>query len=135
MTNRNFLSTFIALMAMMTIAIVAGTSTARAQQNLNCCSYSVEISGVKPECFPIRLKTQWVPGFTDIINYTANGVYWNPIPAPCPPAPAFDWVSLQLGVNPIHLGETKTIVIGGCCYKVTATLNPNFCILIRITPC
>ncbi len=135
MTRQRTISMLAAFLFTLAMMIVAMPERASAQQNPNCCSYSVEIAGVKPECFPIRLKTQWVPGYTDIITYAANGVYWNPIPGPCPPAPPFDWVSLQLGINPIHLGETKTITIGGCCYKVTATLNPNFCILIRITPC
>jgi hypothetical protein len=123
------------LAAAIAMLMAALPQRAAAQQNLNCCSYSVEITGVAAACFPITIKTQWVPGFTDIINYAANGVYWNPIPAPCPPAPAFDWASLNLGGLQVHLGETKKFVIGGCCYKVTSTLNPNFCILIRISPC
>lgn len=134
MTRRTFLTSLAAMLAL--FLVFAGTTRqAMAQQNLNCCSYSVEITGVKPACFPFKIKTQWQPGFTDIIEYTANGVYWNPIPAPCPPAPKFDWVSLDLGATQVRLGETKKFVVGGCCYKVTATLNPNFCILILISPC
>jgi hypothetical protein len=131
MTRRAFFSALIAIAAL----LLAIPERAAAQQNLNCCSYSVEISGVPAACFPIQLKTQWVPGFTDIINYGANGVFWKPIPAPCPPAPAFDWVSLDLGATQVRLGETRTFIIGGCCYKVTVTLNPNFCILIIIKRC
>jgi hypothetical protein len=132
MTTRAFISV---LAAMFALLLLAAPERAAAQQNPNCCSYSVEIIGVPATCFPITLKTQWVPGFTNLINYAANGVYWHPIPAPCPPAPAFDWVSPDLGPTQIRLGETRSVVIGGCCYKITATLNPNFCILIRITRC
>lgn len=135
MTRRRFHSMLLAAITALVTLIGAAGEHAFAQQNLNCCSYSVEITGVRPECFPIRIKTQWVPGFTDIINYAANGVYWNPIPAPCPPAPHFDWVSLDLGMTQVRLGETKVFWVDKCCYKVTATLNPNFCILIQIRGC
>lgn len=138
MTRRTLLSMLATALIALVITLTAGTERAQAQQNLNCCNYSVEISGVKPACFPLRIKTQWLSGgisYTDIITYPANGVYWNLIPGPCPPAPTFDWVSLNLGGTQVHLGETKQFIIGGCCYKATATLNANFCILIKITSC
>jgi hypothetical protein len=135
MTRKTFFAALVAALIGLAAGLTVVTQHASAQQNPNCCSYSVEINGVSAACFPITVKTQWVPGFTDIINYGANGVYWNPIPGPCPPAPPFDWVSLDLGVTQVHLGETKVFHVGGCCYKVKATVNPNFCILITINGC
>ena len=137
MTRRTLLSMLLAPLMAAIMLMIAAPQRASAQQNPNCCSYSVEITGVKPECFPFRIKTQWVAGptYTDIITYPANGTYWNVIPGPCPPAPTFQWASLDLGVTQVHLGETKQFVIGGCCYKATVTLNANLCILVKVTPC
>ncbi len=118
------------------MAFVATPERAWAQeQNLQCCTYFIDIIGVDPPCFPIRIKTQWEGGAADEPVYAANGSYYRNVPGPCPRARKIQWASVDMGSTQVHLGETKTVVVGGCCYKVTVGLNPNYCISITVRKC
>lgn len=136
MTKRTVLSLLAIVCLIAIAAILAVPSRAAAQvQNPQCCTYFVDIKDVAPGCFPIRVKTEWAGGVVDEPVYFGNGVFWRNIPGPCPPARAFSWVSIDLGATQVHLWEEKLVVVGTCCYRVKAELNPNFCIYIRITKC
>lgn len=135
MTKRNVLSTFIALMAMMTITIVAGTNTARAQQNLNCCIYTVDVAGVSPSCFPIRLWTRWSNGVfgPTIVNANGNFVFATPTPPPCPPAATFIGASLAGPGGPYAtFNNPVTFNVNGCCLIVRIGFDANGCLIIYI---
>jgi len=138
MTRRTVLSSFIALVILTIAALAGGASTARAQQNPNCCTYTVDIQGVPALCFPLRVYTQWSCFATPLVNnYTGNGVYIAPIPGlvPCPPASCkLTGVSLD-GVNFIPPNTTKRFLIGNCCYVISFGYDINGCCYIKIGPC
>ncbi len=138
MTGTTILSAFVALFMLTVASFVGSTTTARAQQNPNCCTYTVAIDGIRPACFPFRIAFRW-SCFSDqssIVSYPGNGSYTAPIPGftPCPPACRLADISLD-GVNYVGPNETKRFVIGNCCYLVSFLYDTNGCIYIKIGPC
>ena len=142
MTKRSHLSLLVALIAMVMVGIVAGTRGATAQNNPNICTYTVDVAGIPPCCFPITLTTEWNcnPGIrTDVKNIGGNGIFVFPLNPPggppCPPACQFNWASLNGIINPTGLNQPKQYVINGCCYRLTPTLDANGQVYIFIRPC
>ncbi len=143
MTRRTALSTFIALVVM-TIATLAGsTTTASAQQNPNCCTYTVVVRGIQDACLPVSLATRWacLPN-TIITSYTSNGLFLERIPVPtttpCPPGPACLLAGISLD-NSTFVGPNQShrYVFGDCCYLLEYGFATTGCIVITIsaTPC
>lgn len=141
MTRRTLLSTFIALVVL-TVASLMG-STAHAQQNPNCCTYTVEIRGVRDACFPITLATIWTCLPHTLFNsYRSNGVFVQPLPfpspTPCPPAAPCLLSGISLD-NATFVGPNKSqrYMIGNCCYLLHYGFDPLGCIYITIdaVPC
>ncbi len=136
MTRRTVLSTFIALVVMTILMLVGNAGSARAQQNLRCCTYTVAIDGLSNACPNIRLAARWDCLKTSIItSYTSNGIFVQPTPGPipCPPACRLTGISLD-NVNFIGPNETKTYKIGDCCYRLSFGFDNSGCIYIKITP-
>lgn len=137
MSRRTTLLMFIALFAMTVATLVGSTNTARAQQNPNCCTYTVNVQGIRPECFPFRIYYRWLclPNVV-VVFYPANGTYVapTPTPPPCPPACILRAISLD-GVNFFGPNQTWTYVVGNCCYVVNFGYDANGCIVINVTPC
>ena len=140
MTRRTFFSTFIALVALALAMLCTDTTVASAQQNPNCCTYTVDIQNLFPPCDQIRLSTRWdcPPIFNTIKSYTGNGIFVEPLnPAggpPCPPACKLIGISLD-NVNFIGPNQTKQYKIGNCCYILSFGFDANGCIYIKITKC
>ncbi len=141
MTRRSILSTLAALFIMLTAGIIAHTGQAVAQQNPNCCTCTVDITGISPFCFPVRLVTRWDCSGTPVTlfkSYTANSFTIEPIGppllSPCPPACKLLAVSID-NVNFTLPNQTRQYIIGNCCYLVTFIYDGNGCIYLRIRPC
>ncbi len=142
MTRRTFVPVFVALFALALAMLCTSTTVASAQQNPNCCFYTVEIRGVPPQCFRICLQTWWeCPSGERFITdtcYTNDGIYidtiGNPPLPPCPRACRLVRISLD-GITFIGPGETRQVIIGNCCYLVSFGFDANGCIYIRITRC
>lgn len=135
MTRRTVLSTLIVLIVL-TIASLTG-STAHAQQNPKCCTYTVAIDGIRPICFPFRIAFRWNCLANDVVvPYTANGSYTAPIPGftPCPPACILRGITLD-GVNYTGPNETRRYAVGDCCYLVSFLYDTDGCIYIKVVPC
>ncbi len=140
MTRRTFVPAFVALFALALAMLCTNTTVASAQQNSNCCFYTVDIQGVPPQCFPCCLWIEWEcpPGkrFITETCYTNDGTYietiGNPPLTPCPPACKMLGISLD-GSNFIGPGETKQLDIGNCCYVISFEFDANGCIYIKIT--
>ncbi len=142
MTRRTFVPVFVAILALALAMLCTSTTVASAQQNPNCCFYTVDIQGVPPQCFPCCLWTLWScpSGTQDTIQrcYPGNGTYIEPIGnpplPPCPRACKLVGISLD-GINFIGPGETKRFDIGNCCYVISFGFDANGCIYIKITRC
>ncbi len=138
MTRRTFVPVFVAIFALALAMLCTSTTVASAQQNPNCCTYTVEIRGVPPDCFRICLWTWWScpSGIQDTTTkcYPNDGIYSDTIRNPCPPACKLVGISLD-GINFILPGETRRVIIGNCCYLVNFGFDANGCIYIRITRC
>lgn len=140
MTRRTALSAFIALFAMTLITLITAAGSARAQQNPNCCTYTVDVQGVPASCFPFRIYYRWSCLPAPVISpYTANGITIAPIPnvTPCPPSVCkLTGISLD-GINFILPNEAKRFIMGNCCYLLTFDFDINGCIYIKVAgiPC
>ncbi len=137
MTRRTALSTLIALFVMTLATLIGSTDTARAQQNPNCCKYTVNIQGIPDFCLPFRIYYRWDCISTPVIaSYAANGISSSPIPTPppCPPACILRGISLD-GINYIGPNETRRYVIGNCCSILSFGFDAAGCIAIKVSPC
>jgi len=141
MNRRTLLSSIVMACAMMVMMMLAGGDRAVAQQDPNCCHYTVKIATTIPNsCYPINLATRWNcnPVGTLVKTYTAPGPYVEsigipPFP-PCPPACTLAGVSLD-NMSFIGPGETKRVEIGHCCYIVSFGFDIGGCIVITISGC
>ncbi|MBS1914128.1 MAG: hypothetical protein JST22_19225 [Bacteroidetes bacterium] len=140
MTRRSLLAMLVAAVAL--IGTIGMTRTASAQNNPNICTYTVDVAGIPPCCFPINLQTEWnCLGAITMDNKAipGNGVFVFPLNppggGPCPPACLFNWASLNGIINPTPLGQTKQYVINGCCYRLTAALDAAGQVYLTIRPC
>lgn len=138
MMRRRFLSALaIALLAL--VMAFAGSNTASAQQNLNCCNYFVDIN-VPAGCFGpgIRLWTRWSTGVIGPVVLNANGVFAFATPAPgvCPPASNFVGASLAgpLGPWAVFNGPLQ-FNVNGCCLVARIGFDANGCVIIYIRRC
>lgn len=137
--NRTPINRLLCALALMIGMLAAGTGTAAAQ---NCCTFTAEVLNVPAACFKIQMTTSW-GGILTTHTFSANGIYPNLpfLSTACPPAPPFNWVSLDGGITKIVLGETR-VVRGNnnCCFTVRAGLDAAGCVSIMIngltsTPC
>lgn len=143
MTRSSFRSLLLSVIAVVAIAIIAA-APARAQQwnNPNCCHYTVDIAGIVACCFPVNVTTEWGGGFRITTGFNANGIFVVPFPPPpmfpaCPPAPPFNWASLDGGVTHI-VGPNQSrsyIDARGCCYVMSVGLDAGGCVYIKVRPC
>lgn len=143
MTTRTSLPALAAILATALLMLFCGASGANAQQNPNCCFYTVDIQNATPPCDNIRLVTRWDCGGTGVTlfkTYTGSGTTIEPIGPPllppCPPACKLVSISID-NVNFIGPGQTWTYKIGNCCHVVSFGFDAAGCIYIRITriPC
>lgn len=130
--SRTSINRLLCALALMIGMAVAGTGTAAAQ---NCCAFTVEVKFVPAACFKIPVTTSW-GGILTTHTFSANAMYPN-LPylstGSCPPAPPFNWVSLDGGMTKVVLGETRTVKgTNNCCFTVTAGLDPAGCVYITI---
>jgi hypothetical protein len=140
MTRRTMLSTLAAIIIGMVMAFAGTTSTASAQQNLNCCTYTVDIN-IPAACYGIngvRLWTRWSTGVIGPQIFNANGVYVFPTPAPgiCPPASNFIAASLASAVGPwaVFNGPLQ-FNVNGCCLVARIGFDAAGCTIIYIRRC
>jgi len=137
--KRRAILSIIVMTCAMTVMMVAGGDTAIAQQNPNCCSYTVLVSAIPPNCLPITLTCQWDcdPHITSKV-YNANGTFIEPIGSPtmppCPPACHLHAISID-NVQFTAPGQTRRYVINGCCYTLDFGFDANNCIMIKIARC
>ncbi|HVZ38428.1 MAG TPA: hypothetical protein VHI13_04070 [Candidatus Kapabacteria bacterium] len=139
MNKRASASSILTALAVLVTLFAGAGARAYAQQNPACCSYSVDVSGIDPACFPFRVLTNWGPGFQDVQVITANGVTTYPIAPPnfppCPPAPGFRWASLDNGTTLAAWNFPATTWIGRCCYLTRIAFDQNGCTYIYVRPC
>jgi hypothetical protein len=141
MTRRTILSSIIMTCAVVALMLLAGNGIAIAQQDSNCCHYTVVVSPTIPNsCLPIHLATRWAcnPVGTLIKDYSHPDVYIEqigmpPFP-PCPPACKLLGVSLD-NVSFVGPGERRRVVIGDCCYDLDFGFGDAGCVVITITRC
>lgn len=134
MQRRTSLSLLATALVALVMAFVANTQLATAQVNPNCCTYTVDIAGIPPWCFPVTIVTEWGPGITQTFTVAMNGVYIDNIPN-CPPPPAFpfNWVSV-MGGPMVPFGATGSVVYnnGACILTYTTAVDANGCLVIII---
>jgi hypothetical protein len=143
MTRRTIFSALVAIFVTTLAMIVAPGSSASAQQNPNCCTYTVDIAGIAPTCFPFRLTTVWNCGGVktfDFKTYLANGVYVEPLnppgAPPCPPACKFAGAGLNGPGGPFAtFNNPVRFNVNGCCMVVRIGFDANGCVTIFIRPC
>ena len=139
MTRRTLLATLAAALIGFIMAFAGTTHTAHAQQNLNCCTYTVDIN-LPAACIGpgIKLWTRWSTGVIGPQIFNANGVYVYATPAPgiCPPASNFVGASLASALGPwaVFNGPLK-FTVNGCCMMVRIGFDANGCTIIYVRPC
>lgn len=137
MTRRALLFTIIAVF---TALVLTGGTRAHAQAP-GCCTFDISASFAHPPaCFPFSVTTNWGPGAganqTDL--HGAPGIVTYAITAvACPPAPAFNWASLDGGITKIPFNVPTVVIVPGCgCVTVRTGLStPGGCIQIHIATC
>jgi len=140
MKRRAMLSAIVMACAM-TVMMLTGGNNAVAQQNLNCCHYTVIVGATVPfDCFPVTLWTRWdcTPGILLSNSYNAAGTYVEPIGPPllppCPPSCHLGFISLD-NVRFIGPGQSWQYHLGNCCFLLNFGYEANGCILIKINKC
>lgn len=125
--------------ALFALVMLAGISqTAKAQQNFNCCTWSINALGIPDACFPITVTTKWNGGFGSFTIPLEAGIYPNqPLitTSPCPPAPAFIGATIDGGITFATPGNPVVSQVNGCCIKVDAGFDVNGCVEITLTYC
>ncbi len=136
MTRRTLLSAFVGLFAMTLVTFIAGAGSASAQQNPNCCTYSVNIQGVPAGCFRVPFWILWNNTLVGPTVLAANGTFTFPIPGNCPPAALFNGVSLGTPNGPFATYNNPVqFTVNGCCLVARITYDGNGCVVIYIRPC
>ncbi len=139
MTRRKLLSAFVTLFAMTLLTLTAGAGSARAQQNPNCCIYSIDVQ-ISANCFPIQYWTKWNNTVYGPSVLNGNSAPGQPfvflIPGGCPPAGTFNGISLtgpngQFATynNPVQFN------VNGCCVVARTAYDGNGCPLIYLRQC
>jgi len=138
MTRRALLSALATALVWLVMAFAVSTETATAQQNLNCCTYTVDIAGVPASCFRVPLWTRWSNGVFGPQLFLANGVFVfnTPTPPPCPPAALFGGASLAGPAGPFaSFNNPVQFKVNGCCLVVRIAYDSAGCVYIYIRPC
>ncbi len=123
------------IIAGLVITLMAVTNEAIAQQNQNCCTYTIDVAGVPASCFPFNIQTFWGNGFPPPVNIGGNGV--TPpqgLPWPCPPSSVFFGASIN-GLFPIAAFNSPVQYnVNGCCLWVRIGFVGG-CTVIHVRPC
>lgn len=140
MTRRKLLSAIVALIAMTAAMLVSDTRTASAQQNPNCCIYSLDVGGIGANCFPILYWIRWgnvVFGPNTVNSNSAPGPpFVFLIPGGCPPAATFNGISLTGPNGPFATYNNPVqFNVNNCCIVARITYDVNGCPLIYLRPC
>jgi hypothetical protein len=133
MTRRTILSMFATALTMLALALTISVGSAAAQQNPNCCTYTLDFRPTIPiACFPITVETEWGPGIRRAFTAATPGIYIDMVPPPCPPAFPFNWARVLPGGPLVPLWGTGTYFLPWCGYVITytVTLDANGCIYI-----
>jgi hypothetical protein len=118
------------------VACIGGTERASAQ---GCCNFRIIVSNAVPAgCMPLSVTTSWGgTAQTDVVVTRGNGNPPVTIGVPCPPVPAYNWVSLDGGLTTFAgfgLSPCYNLPCGNVMFDVS--LNPiTGCLEIRIVPC
>ena len=124
MKRRTILTMIATALTLLTLTFTMGARSAMAQQNPNCCTYTLNFLPTIPaNCFPITVETEWGPGIRVQFTAAAPGVYVAPIPPPCPPAFPFNWARVLPGGPMILLGGNGTYVLPGCGYMLSYSVR------------
>ena len=141
MTRRTLVKALATLCTLIFMMMAVGAENARAQQNPNCCTYTVDRMNLLGGCVNIRLTTKWDCNGTPVTyikSYSTNGITIEPIGAPllppCPPACKLVSISLD-NVNFVGPNVIGTWIIGNCCYKGIFSYDAAGCIYIKVRPC
>jgi hypothetical protein len=133
MRSRLFLSMLLAIASALVIELGAPTRAMAQPQDLNCCTFTVNVS-LPAACagaFPLTIVTDWCQAGPFTISFAANGSFIGAVPGGCPPAPFF--LSAILPGGPlVLLGGTGTAMVGGCPVTYTVGTDPAGCIVITI---
>ncbi|MDB5033331.1 MAG: hypothetical protein JWQ98_572 [Chlorobi bacterium] len=143
MNRSTFHRVMIAFMMIIALVMIAGAGSANAQIANQCCTFRIIVSNAIPNaCMPMSVTTSWGSGAavqTDVVAVKGNG---NPAiqissTITCPPAPVFDWVSLDGGITTFTgPGLSGAIILPcGTCVKLATSQDVNGCIEIRVVPC
>lgn len=122
--------------ALVLAMLAAFSRPTAAQQPLPnpCCTFTVDVAGFNPACFPVKLLTRWSgQAQTDVIG--GNGVFVLPI-IPCPPVPAqFFYASLDGGITQAWFNAPAKTVVNGCCFITRIGFDATGCIIVYLRPC
>jgi hypothetical protein len=137
MTRRTLLATLAAAAITLVMALAGTTGTATAQQNPNCCIYTVDIN-LPTACITpgIKMWTRWSNGVFGPQVFFANGTTVFPVPGGCPPAANFIGASLAGPGGPWAMfGAPLQFNVNGCCMVVRTAFDANGCPIIYVRPC
>lgn len=140
MKKRTLISTLAIMFTMLVMAFAMNTNEAVAQQNQNCCIYTVDIAGFPASCFPFNVCSFWANGNVCAGPFNANGVTVHNLPWPCPPSSVFFGASLGTScpggcLFPIaSFNNPVCYVVNGCKMMVRIGFD-NGCVRIHVRPC
>ena len=135
MRSRTLLSTLAVMLVGLMMSFAATTKEAMAQQNQNCCTYTVDCL-VPASCLPFNVHTIWGNGFPPPANIVANGATTFPLPWACPPSSVFFGASINAPFGPFaSYNNPLQYNANGCCLVIRITYDANGCPLIYVRPC
>jgi hypothetical protein len=136
MTRRTLFSMLAATIAAFAIMFTFGASGAKAQQNQNCCTYTVDVANFAGTCFPFNVNTVWGNGFPPAAPIGGNGVTVHNLPWGCPPSSVFFGASINAMFGPFaSFNNPVQYNFNGCCGWVRIAFDQNGCVYITIRPC
>jgi hypothetical protein len=119
------------------MSFLAATTRMSAQQNQNCCTYTIDVAGFHDDCFPFNVHTIWGNGFPPAVNIISNGITVHGLPWSCPPSSPFFGASINAPFGPF--ASFNNIVrynnINGCCVEVRIAFDQFGCTYIYVRPC
>lgn len=135
MKRRALLSTLAIMFTMLVMSFATTTNEAIAQQNQNCCTYTVDIAGVPASCFPFNICSFWANGNPIAGPFNNNGVTVHNLPWVCPPSSVFFGASINCMFPIASFNNPVPYNINGCCLRVRIGFDVNGCVIIYVRPC
>ena len=136
MTRRTLFSTAAAMFLAFVVSFLAATDHASAQQNQNCCTYTVDVAGFAPTCFPFTVFSVWGNGFPPGAVIGNNGVTVHNLTWACPPSSPFFGASINMQFGPFaSFNNPVQYNFNGCCGWVRISYDAGGCVYITIRPC